>query len=258
MSATVSRFSETSQRIILWWGIAMAVVFGLSLIFLFDMVPTKDPEWTAEQVAAWYSEHNTRIKWGAVVSGWTGAFMMPILAVVAIQMARVETGGMKIWSALSLVSGAVMSIWLMLPTLIWGTAAYTKDRVDPEVTTVMHEFGSLTLTTTDQYYIFLWVAVSVFCLRPATAKVPNNPFPRWWGYLSLWITLMFEAGAFAFIPRTGPLAWDGLLVFWSPLSLFGVWITIQSWLIFRALRGQAQAKLDGTEPTMQRTELDIL
>lgn len=258
MSATVSRFSETSQRAILWWGIGLAAIYALALIFLLQQVPTKNPEWSAQQVADWYSENNDKIKWGAVISGWTGAFMMPILAVVAIQMARVETGGAKIWSALSLVSGALMSIWLMLPPIFWGTAAYTQDRVNPEVTTIMHELGTLTLVTTDQYYIFLWIGISILCFRPATALVPNNPFPRWWGYLSLWITLMFEAGAFAFIPRTGPLAWDGLLVFWSPLSLFGVWISIQSWLIFRALRGQAQAKLDGTEPDLEPSTISVL
>jgi hypothetical protein len=49
---------------------------------------------------------------------------------------------------------------------------------------------------------------------------------------------MFEAGAIAFIPRSGPFAWNGLLVFWSPLTLFTVWITVQCWLIFRALRAQ--------------------
>ena len=49
---------------------------------------------------------------------------------------------------------------------------------------------------------------------------------------------MFEAGAIAFIPRSGPFAWNGPLVFWSPLILVAVWITIQSWLIFRALRAQ--------------------
>jgi hypothetical protein len=94
------------------------------------------------------------------------------------------------------------------------------------------------MTTTDQFYIFMWVAVTVIALRPATQLVKNNPFPRWWGYLSLWITIMFEAGAVAFVPRSGPFAWNGLLVFWSPLILFSVWITIQSWLVFRALRGQ--------------------
>jgi len=231
----------------------MAVVYTIALIFLFDMVPLKDPEWSAQQVSAWYSEHHDRILWGSVVSSWVGAFMMPILVVVAIQMARVEVGGAKVWSALSLVSGALMSLWLMLPPLFWGVAAYTANRVDPEVTTVMHELGSLTLATTDQYYVFMWVAISVLCFRAKTQEIPNNPFPRWWGYLSLWITIMFEAGAFAFIPRTGPLAWDGLLVFWSPLTLFGVWITVQSSLIFKCLRAQeAAATEDAPESSPQR------
>lgn len=249
----LSTFSEKSQRAILWWGIGLALVYTVALIFLLGQVPTKDPSWSSQQVAAWYSDNHDKIRWGAVIAGWTSAFMMPILAVVAIQMARVETGGAKIWSALSLVSGALMSIFLMLPPLFWGVAAYTKDRVNPEVTAVMHELGTLTLTTTDQYYIFLWVGVSVLCFRSATAKVPNNPFPRWWGYLSLWITLMFEAGAFAFIPRSGPLAWNGLLVFWSPLSLFGVWISVQCWLIFRALRQQVAAKEAGAEYVVRET-----
>jgi hypothetical protein len=238
MSKSRSFFSERSQRAILWWGIALAVIYTVALIFLLQQVPTKNPAWTAEQVADWYANNQGKIQWGAVIGGWTGAFMMPILAVLTIQMARVETGGWKIWSALSLVSGALMSLFLMLPPLFWGVAAYTAPRKDPEVTTLMHELATLTLTTTDQYYIFAWVAVTVIALRPATQLVKNNPFPRWWGYLSLWITIMFEAGAVAFVPRSGPFAWNGLLVFWSPLTLFGLWITIQCWLIFRALRLQ--------------------
>jgi hypothetical protein len=238
MSESRSLFSERSQRAILWWGIGLAVVYTVALIFLLQQVPTKNPAWSAEQVAAWYADNQGKIKWGAVIAGWAGAFMMPILAVFAVQMARVE-GGWKIWSALSLVSGALMSLFLALPPLFWGVAAYTAPRKDPEVTTLMHELGTLTLTTTDQYYIFMWVGVTVLALRPATQLVKNNPFPRWWGYLSVWITIMFEAGAVAFVPRSGPFAWNGLLVFWSPLSLFGVWISIQSWLVFRALRAQA-------------------
>jgi hypothetical protein len=239
MPQSRSLFAERSQRAILWWGIGLAVVYTLALIFLLQQVPTKNPAWSAQQIADWYQQNQGKIKWGAVICSWTGAFMMPVLVVVSVQMARVETGGWKVWSALSLVSGALMSLFLMLPPMFWGVAAYTAPRKDPEVTALMHELATLTLTTTDQYYIFLWVGITVICLRPATQLVKNNPFPRWWGYLSIWITIMFEAGAFAFVPRSGPLAWDGLLVFWSPLTLFGVWITVQSWLIFRALRLQS-------------------
>jgi len=238
MSVPRTTFSERSQRAILWWGIGLAVVYTLALIFLIQQVPPKNPQWSAEQVAAWYEANSLKVKWGAAVCSWTGAFMMPILAVVAVQMARVETGGWKIWSALSLVSGALMSLFLMLPPMFYGVAAYTAPRKNPEVTTLMHELATLTLVTTDQFYIFMWVGVTVLALRPATQLVKNNPFPRWWGYLSLWITIMFEAGAIAFIPRTGPFSWRGLLVFWSPLSLFGLWIVIQCWLVFRALRLQ--------------------
>ncbi|WP_179467061.1 hypothetical protein [Mycolicibacterium vinylchloridicum] len=239
MTTSRSRFSEQSQRAILWWGIALAVIYFLALLFLLQQVPTKNPAWSAEQIAQWYAANQTKIKWGAVICSWTGAFMMPILAVIAVQMARVETGGWKIWSALSLVSGAMMSLFLMLPPMFWGVAAYTAPRKDPEVTALMHELATLTLTTTDQYYIFMWIGVTVICLRPATQLVKHNPFPRWWGWMSLWITIMFEAGAIAFIPRSGPFAWNGLLVFWSPLTLFGVWITVQSFLTFRAIRQQS-------------------
>jgi hypothetical protein len=238
MATGRSLFSERSQRAILWWGIVLALVYIAAFALLLQQVPLKNPAWSAEQVADWYVHNSTRIKWGAVICSWTGAFMMPILAVVAVQMARVETGGLKIWSILSLVSGALMSLFLMLPPMFWGVAAYTAPRKNPEVTTLMHELASLTMTTTDQFYIFMWIGVTVICLRPATQLIKNNPFPRWWGWMSLWITIMFEAGAIAFIPRSGPFAWNGLLVFWSPLILFTTWIVIQSWLVFRALRGQ--------------------
>lgn len=241
MSATPSLFSERSQRAILWWGIALAVVYGVALIFLMKMVPPPSAEWSPDRVAEFYRDNSTSIRWGAVIAGWTGAFMMPILAVVTIQMARVETGGAKIWSVLSLVSGALMSLFLALPPIFWGAAAFNADR-SPEITALAHEIGLLTLVTTDQFYIFMWIGVTVIALRPSTQLVKNNPFPRWWGYLSLWITVMFEAGAFAFVPKSGPLAWDGLLVFWSPLSLFSVWISIQSWLVFRSLRAQVADK----------------
>jgi hypothetical protein len=240
MAIDQNRFSVRSQRAILWWGIALAIAYIAAFILLLQQVPLKNPAWTPEQVADWYVQNGTRIKWGAVICSWTGAFMMPILAVVAVQMARVETGGLKIWSTLSLVSGALMSLFLMLPPMFWGVAAYTAPRKNPEVTSLMHELASLTMTTTDQYYIFMWIAVTVIALRPATQLIKNNPFPRWWAYGSLWITFMFEAGAFAFVPRSGPFAWNGLLVFWSPLILFSVWISIQSWLVFRALRGQLE------------------
>jgi len=136
-----------------------------------------------------------------------------------------------------------MSVFLVLPPLFWGVAAFTPTR-SPEITATMHELGMLTLVTTDQYYVFMWVAVVVICLLPHS--LTNSPFPRWFGYFTGWTAIMFEAGAFAFLPRTGPLAWNGLLVFWFPLSLFGLWLGVMSYLLLAAIKRQ---RLEGGPET---------
>jgi hypothetical protein len=84
----------------------------------------------------------------------------------------------------------------------------------------------------------MWVAVVVICWLPTS--ISHSPFPRWFGYLTAWIAVMFEAGAFAFLPRSGPLAWNGLMVFWLPLILFGVWIAVMCNLLLRALKRQRE------------------
>ena len=226
--------SIRSQRFIVWWGIVFAVIFGLAFVFLFNMVPPPSPKLSAAQVAHWYAVRHTKIRLGAVIAGWTSAFMVPLFVVIAAQMARQEQG-QKPWTILTVSGGVLMSIFLVLPPLFWGVAAFTPAR-DVQITATMHELGMLTLVTTDQFFIFAWVAVAVICFLPTS--VANSPFPRWFGYLTAWIAFMFEAGAIAFFPRTGPFAWNGLLVFWSPFVLFGAWIAVMCYLLLGALRRQ--------------------
>jgi hypothetical protein len=238
--------SERSQEALVWWALILTAIYGATLMFLFDMIPPPSAKLSAVEIAHWYAERHDQIRIGAVIAGWTSAFMLPLSIVIGIQMSRQEPGR-KVWSVTTIAAGSMMSVFLVLPPLFWGVAAFTPSR-SPEVTSLMHELGMLTLTTTDQYYIFMWVAVAVICLLPT--KVTHSPFPRWFGYLTIWIALMFEAGTIAFMPRTGPFAWNGLLVFWSPLTLFGLWIGVAAYLLLKALKGQreeAQAP-EATEP----------
>ena len=228
--------SERGQRVVLWWGLVFAIIYGGALLFLLHMVPPPDATMSATEIGEFYAERHDEIRVGAVIASWTSAFLVPIFAVIVIQMSRVEKGR-PIWTVLAAFGGAMMSIFLVLPPLFWGVAAFTEDRT-AEVTALMHELGTLTLVTTDQYYIFAWVAIVVICFTSTSAT--NSPFPRWFGYFTAWAAFMFEAGALAFLPRTGPFAWDGLLVFWSPLTIFGTWIAVMSVLLFKAIRAQRE------------------
>jgi hypothetical protein len=202
------------------------------------MMPPPSAKWSANEIARFYVHNGSEIKIGATIAGWTSGFMVPIAVVVAIQIARHEDGK-PVWASLALAGGALMSIPLMLPPIFWGVAAFTPTRA-PDVTAIMHELAMLTFVTTDQYYIFMWVAIAFVALLPNT--VAYTPFPRWFGYYTAWTALMFEAGAIAFLTRSGPFAWNGLLAFWSPVVTFFAWMIVIAVLLFRAIASQDEAR----------------
>ena len=226
-----------SQRILLWWGLTFMVVYGLVWWGLFHMMPPPSAKWSADEIARFYVHNGSEIKIGATIASWTSGFMVPIAVVVAIQIARHEDGK-PVWASLALAGGALMSIPLMLPPIFWGVAAFTPTRA-PDVTAIMHELAMLTFVTTDQYYIFMWVAIAFVALLPNT--VAYTPFPRWFGYYTAWTALMFEAGALAFLTRSGPFAWNGLLAFWSPVVTFFAWMIVMAVLLFKAIALQDEA-----------------
>jgi len=228
--------STRAQTIMIWWGLVFIVIYGLSLGFLLKMIPLPSARLSAAQVAAFYTANSFNVRLGATICSYSSAFMVPLAVVVSVQMARLEKG-VPIWSILQLAGGVMMSLFLVLPPIFWGVAAYTPTRA-PEVTLIMHELANLTLTTTDQYYIFQMVAIAVIGL--SQKPEPFAAFPRWFSYFTIWAAFMFEAGAIAFLPKSGPFAWNGLFVFWCPLTIFGAWFFTMSYMLLRAIKYQAR------------------
>ncbi len=241
--------SERAQIGILWWSLVFTVVYGLSLYFLLDMLPPPAATMSASEIATWYAGRASSIKLGATISGWTGAFMLPMWIVIGIQISRQEKGR-PVWTALAMAGGVMSSLFLVLPPIIFGTAAFTPNR-SPDTTAMMHEFGVFCLVTTDQFFIFAGVSLIAMCLRPSIA--PHSPFPRWFAYFNIWFMMLGEAGALPFLFRSGVFSWNGLFPFWLPFSIFGIWMIVMYRLLFKALRQQLRDAR--TEAATQPDEL---
>ena len=231
--------STRSQIALLWWGIAFTAGYALSLAFLIGIVPPPPATWTAERVAEFYQQHSGKILLGAVMTSFTSAFLIPISIVAAVQSARQEAGR-PVWSILMFTGGTFTSIFLVLPPVFFGTAAFRPDR-PIEITATLHDLALLSLFTTVQFYIFFGVSVAVACLRAQTA--PDSPFPRLFGYFTIWCTLMFEIGGVAFLFKSGPFSWNGLFIFWIPFFFFFIWLTTLCVLLLKALRAQSRDDL---------------
>ena len=229
--------SGDGQQVMIWWGLAFTTIYALALIFLLNMVPPPSATLGAEAIADFYRTHRNQILLGATICSWTGAFMVPMATVLAIQTARLQDG-IRSWAILCFAGGIMMSIFLVLPPLFWGIAAFTAER-PPELTLLMHELAMLTLTTTDQYFIFQMIPVAYVSLTIRDHD-RYSALPRWLGYSTLWIALAFEAGAWAFLTREGGFSWNGRYVFWVPLLAFGTWILMFSVSCLRALRAQKE------------------
>jgi hypothetical protein len=226
--------SARSQTILVWWSLIFAVIFGVALGFLIQMLPPPAATLSADEIRDWYLQRSGEIKLGAVIASWTSGFLLPLLTVIGLQIARLERGR-PVWGVLTPIAGAMSSLFLVLPPIFFGVAAFTPGR-SADATATMHELGVLTLVTTTQYFIFCWAGMIVASLVPKAAAA--SPFPRWFGYYSIWLVGMFELGAFAFLTRTGPFSWNGLFVFYCPFILFGIWIGVVVWKLLGALKVQ--------------------
>lgn len=235
---TYPTISARAQRFMLWWGYALMIVFGLSYWLLIRLLPLNPATDTAAQVAAFYQSNSLSIRIGAVLCSWCAAFAIPIYVVIVAQCMRLEKG-IPIWSILQFGGGMMMTIFLVLPPLFWGVAAFSPDR-PVEITLLLHELANLTLVTTDQFFIFNMVPIAYLAL--SRRGHPLNPFPKWYGYYVIWTAMMFEVGALGFLPRTGPFAWNGVLVYWIPFTIFGLWMTLTLAVLLPAIRQQERAE----------------
>ena len=233
--------SEQGQKTLILWCAGFTIIFAVTWFFLLKMAPPPPPTLSPEEMAAFFQENRFSILLGAMICSWVAAQMVPFWALVATQMYRLEKShGLPIWTVITVMGGALMSMFLVFPPILWGVIAYSADRT-PELSMMLMEVASLTLVTTDQFYIFAQVALSVVILRYPMDEL--SPFPRWYGWFNLWVAIAFEVGAVSFMTKTGPFAWDGVLVFWMPFVLFFAWIPVTLWLLWQGVSRQQAAKL---------------
>lgn len=67
--------------------------------------------------------------------------------------------------------------------------------------------------------------------------------------LNLWLFVLLLPGQMIFFFETGPLAWNGVLAFYLPFAVFGLWFPIAFWVLRRAVQGvEAEREAKPVEP----------
>ena len=220
------------QRLCVWCGPAFMGVFFLGLLAAHWM-PPPSPGATAAETGRFYREHSTGIRIGALLIGFAATLLGPFAAVLSTQMKRIEGHA----SPLAYLQLCMATLWIagiIVPTFFWMAAAFEPDR-DPAITQALHAAAWLPLVAV----VFPLVAVFIcVALASFTDGRADPVFPRWAGYLNLWVALLFMPGVSVLFFKTGPFAWNGVLTFWLASLAATVWLVAMTVVLRRAIEQQ--------------------
>ncbi len=217
------------QKACIWAGPVMGLLFVVGFVIA-GFFPPPSPNQSAAEVAAMIDRDRTSIRIGIIICLASCPLLMPFLASFTIQMRRIE-GARPILAYTQLALGALATIEFVIPYVFMLASTYRPDQ-HPDVTRALFDLS---------WFFFLGV-VCTFVLQLAVFGVAvlsdrHRPpiFPRWLGYLNLWLAMAFTPASFLVFFKTGPLAWNGALVWWVPVFAFLLWFLPNLVYLLRAV-----------------------
>ena len=239
------------QRISLWIALFFGAVMLAAFVAFPGFFPPMSPRMSADQVAAFYREHQSAIRFSMITFNFCGVMLMPLYMVVVYQMKRMATPTQVF--AYSYLSAVVSGVTLFaLADLFWLIAAFRPER-DPQLTLLLNDLAWITFVTPVGMIIGqnLCLALGIFF----DAR-PRPIFPRWVGVVSVVTAAAMAPSAAAVAVKTGPLAWNGAVSFWLRNSAYAVLLVV----LFVAARAAINREEQETtsEPVEPRAAVEVV
>jgi hypothetical protein len=221
------------QRVLVWCGPAMMILWIGAFLFIAGFLPPSDPALSAERIVALYAENTTHIRIGMVLSMLGSALLVPYAAAISGQLERIE--GARALATTQMASCALLSLEFIMPIAVWMTAAFRFDDRAADVTRTLHDLGWILFIAV---VWSLWVQLIAIGIAILIDRRSQPVFPRWLGYLNLWVAvLILPAGTILFF-KSGPFAWNGIIGLWVPFAGYAIWFIPMTWVMHRNLTRQ--------------------
>jgi hypothetical protein len=228
--------SKSVERAMVWSGLVVIVLTfaGFILARLLPVPPgaNLDPV----HIAQFYGAHPTSTRLGFLLATIGLSFLAPMTAAIAAAMLRIKDAP-PVLALLQVIGGVGVVMMTVIPTILLNVAAFRPDR-NPTVTQAISDIAWLLFVTPIPLFFFQEVPIAVAILMD---RSPRPAFPRWVAYANLWIPLTFLPALLPYFFKTGPLAWQGLLVFYLGLATFGAWVVVMMWALLKANRQVPEA-----------------
>ncbi len=225
---------RTDGELILFWTLPVVAVIWVSAFLLFPgFVHPMSPTMPAEEVAAFYRDETARIRYSMILFNWFGVGLIPLLMLLVIQVRRMAHRTPILSYSLLACAGGPPCLFL-IANMFWLLGAFRPDRA-PELTQMFNDLAWLTFTILVPYLI-------AQCLLLALAiywdQQPRPVFTLWVAHFNVVVAMALMPAAFTALAMRGPLAWDGMLSFWTKNVAITVWIVVMGIVVGQTIRRQ--------------------
>jgi len=225
-----------AQWVSLWTGPVVGVVLLVAALAFPGFRPPMSPTMPADQVASFYADHTSWIRFSQATFNLCGILILPFFTVIVVQMKRMKNQShvFAYCYLTAVVSGATI---FALSNIFFLVAAFRPDR-SPDLIMLLNDLAWIVLIAP------VGMVVSQFVLLALAVYFDDRTdpvFPRWVGHFSLITAAAMVPAAGAAVFHTGPLAWDGLLSFWLRNGAFAVFVIVMFFVLRSALHRQAVA-----------------
>lgn len=214
------------QLAAVWSGLVFLGLYAIAFIAVARFVPPPSPGLSSTEVAALFDDHRLQIRLGMVLALIFSTLLFPFFAVISQHIARIERGH-PLLATIQFGGATLLIVFFQLCSMIWITATF-RSELDPAVIRMLNDLGWLSFVMVFPAYVFQLscIAIAAFIDRSA-----DPVWPRWAGYLNLWVATMGTGGGIAVFFKSGPFAWNGLFGFYVPIIAFLGWILAMTWLM---------------------------
>ena len=225
--------SKYPRLLCAWSGVITLLFMFLGLIVA-GWLPVPSPHMTAAQVTIMYVHKADRIRFFGVMNLVAAGWSVMWVAAISAQLRRIESGRSPMWTYLQLGAGVCSSFLFACQALPWTVAAFRPERA-PQITQALHDMGFLWFLMPVPFVIAGMFAIAA-CILEDKSRTPV--YPRWVAYLNLWLILIWPVAIWTTYAKTGPLAWNGLFVWWIPVVDYTIWSIVMCWATARAINHQ--------------------
>jgi hypothetical protein len=213
--------------------IVCAAFLSLGMFVVAGWLPPVSPSLDAESVVAMFATHRLRIQIGMTLLGFSSMFYWSFAAAIATQMNRIE-GEHHPLTRLQLLASNGTALAIMALAFL-GLAMTFRPHIEPGTMQLANDLLWLVFVGLYPPGVMQNLAIGL-CILNDKREGDSRVYPRWVGFVNLWVAASFGPGLYIVFFKSGPFAWNGLLGFWPVAVGFFVWASVMWWVTVRAIR----------------------